>query len=59
MASKAERKAPQGYRTPPRHTAKSCVHENYKQWAGRCEGCLVSPLSPRIKYLEEKYNREG
>jgi hypothetical protein len=40
--------------TPPadinaRHTAKTCVHEYYyKSWAGKCEGCRLTPLSLRI-----------
>ncbi len=39
--------------TPPadinaRHTAKTCVHEYYKSWAGKCEGCRLMPLSPNL-----------
>ena len=47
--------------TPPAdinacHTAKTCVHEYYKSWAGKCEGCRLTPLSanlpdPRIRGL--------
>jgi hypothetical protein len=48
--------------TPPAdinacHTAaKTCVHEYYKSWAGKCEGCHLTPLSknlpdPRIRGL--------
>jgi hypothetical protein len=37
--------------TPPAdinssHTANTCVHEYYKSWAGKCEGCRLTPLSP-------------
>ena len=47
--------------TPPAeinacHTEKTCVHEYYKSWAGKCEGCRLTPLSknlpdPRIRGL--------
>jgi hypothetical protein len=39
--------------TPPAdinacHTAKTWVHEHYKSWAGKCEGCRLTPLSPNL-----------
>ena len=48
--------------TPPAdikacHTAKTCVHEYYKSWAAKCEGCRLTAVSdlnlpdPRIRGL--------
>jgi hypothetical protein len=50
MAAKGQRGGSEGKSTPVRHTASfaTCVHPYYKQWAGRCEGCLRSPLSPNL-----------
>ena len=36
-----------------------CSHAYYLSWAKKCEGCRKTPLSPRLAYLEETYNREG
>jgi len=41
------------HETPPadinaRRTAKTCVHEYYKSWVGKCEGCRLTPLSPNL-----------
>jgi hypothetical protein len=48
-----------GNGTPERHDASSCVHEWFRSWSGRCEGCLVSPISRSVKRLEETFDREG
>ncbi len=31
-----------------RHTKKTCVHLWNLSTTGRCEGCLVAPLSPNL-----------
>jgi len=35
-----------------------CVHPHSLSFAP-CASCRTSSLSPRLQYLEEKYNKEG
>jgi hypothetical protein len=37
----------------------NCVHLWNLVTSGKCEGCGLTPLSPRLGYLEREFNREG